>query len=227
MMERDDILSDSRIELAGRMLDPFAGLSSLELASVEARSQGEQRCVKNMGGLNLGGLKSFYYLTVTPRTSDMPPWVICKSAGQMEALADALRNEIFVPLPPAPQGNVKSPRSPRALLGKASSPWDTGGAAYLNALCSVPGIGKCPSFLSFFTTNVNPPPMVEPFWRTGTRRTGTRRTGWLLKKKGDRTKLQRRFVVIKVVLPGGCARQRSYPRLPRARARSVEDAVLL
>jgi hypothetical protein len=137
------------------------------------------------------------------------PYCICKGPAQLEALAENVKNEIFVPLPPTPGSASKSPRG---LLQRSGSPWDGTGEEYLQRLCRVPGISKCASFVEFFTTNILPAE-TEPFWRSGCRRqvsppfpavpecmVDTLRLshqGWVQKKKGDRTKLQRRFVVVK------------------------------
>lgn len=169
-------------------MERFTSTTALHISAVDATKIGEQRVVKNTAGLTRS-LVSYHVFRVVPAEPDAQPWLICKGPAQLEALAEALPLEIFVPLPRPPQA---LPRSPRTLLTKTVSPWDYGSEEYLQALLLVPGIAKCLSFVTFFSSNVVPTE-TEPFWKSQ-----ARRHGWIMKKKGDRNKLQRRFVVIKV-----------------------------
>ncbi len=169
-------------------MDRFVDAAPLFPRSVEATNMGEQRVVKSTAGLTRATV-SYHVFRVVPEDPGAQAWLICKGPAQLEALAEALPLEIFVPLPRPPQPQA---RSPRTLLTKAVSPWDYGSEEYLKALLLVPGIGKCLSFITFFSSNVVPTD-ADPFWKCE-----ARRQGWIMKRKGERNKLQRRFVVIKV-----------------------------
>jgi len=114
-------------------------------------------------------------------------------------LVDTLAKELpHCNLPALPKSSPGRKRSPRALLMSHATPtiqWSSSRIqSYLDGLVALGQVVNCASFRQFLTSNVQPLAGgdQERFWKSQ-----VRKSGWLMKKKGDRAKLQKRWCLLK------------------------------